>query len=272
MSNRSYIQIVITALLLISNSAWSADYVVVPDTKVIKELHPAPNTQVLTSQLNVLVWNVLKGQHANKWAQDLKTLSANRQLVLLQEGMDDNFMPSVLKSLDTLGWLIGQSFYNDGDHNGTGVVTGAIQTPFSTAFQRSKDLEPIVKTPKVVLFTTYNMEKGSRLLVVNIHGINFVSTAAFSRQIDAAIGIIKAWQGKVIFAGDFNTWSKPRMDYLNKKAREAQLTQVLFPNDPRDLVLDHIFLRGCYSYKSVVHGNIKTSDHKPLTVDLVCPE
>lgn len=258
--------------LFISAPALAADYVIVPDTKVIKELHPSPNKKVLGSAINLLVWNTHKGSDGNNWAQDLKRLSADRDLVLLQEGMDDNFMPSVLKTIDSLGWLIGQSFFMERDHDGTGVITGSATTATETFFHRTKHFEPVVKTPKVTLFTTYVMEKGSNLLVANIHGINFTSMGAFTSQIDAVTTVIKSWKGKVIFAGDFNTWSAARMDYLDKKAREAGLTHLLFPNDPRDLVLDHVFLRGCYSFKSVVHGNVKTSDHKPLTNDLICPE
>ena len=245
-------------------------YVVVPEKQVLQELAQAPAIP-LASGISILVWNTQKGEGKENWAWDFRNLAKGKQLVFLQEGMNDNFMPSILRSMPDLGWLMAQNFYMKDSQDATGVITGHTQSPLSTVFKRTKDTEPITNTPKMTLFTTYVMEKGTRILVVNIHGINFTSLFPFYHQIDQVTELIKKWHGKVIFAGDFNTWAPGRTEYLSRKAQEAGLIEVAV-NSTRSLVLDHIFVRGCYPYRAEIHDEINSSDHKPLTADLVCPE
>lgn len=262
------------SIMLFSSAALTAvqlSYVIIPEKEILWELVPAPETQ-LRSGVSILVWNVQKGEAGNSWAEDLGKLAQGKHLVLLQEGMNDSFMPGALRTIPQLGWLMAQNFFMNGDQDPTGVITGHVQTPFSTLVLRTKDTEPITSTPKLSLFTTYVMEKGTRILVVNVHAINFTSVFPFYRQVDEITELIKKWRGKVIMAGDFNTWAPSRTDYLVQKSTEAGMQEVNMSNDNRGLVLDHIFVRGCYAYRAQVHTKISSSDHKPLTADLVCPE
>ena len=54
--------------------------------------------------------------------------------------------------------------------------------------------------------------------------------------------------GPVIMAGDFNAWSRPRMNALYRFAREMSLREVRFSDDQRRRAfgrpLDFVFYRG----------------------------
>lgn len=244
----------------------------IPDKDSVELLSPSANHQISNEDVSVLVWNVLKGERKPQIANDLRLLTTQKEIVVLQEGMQDSYMPSMLASLNPFGWLMAKSFYTSGTKDATGVINGAVQDPLSFIYQRTVDTEPFANTPKVTLFSTYQLTGGSRLLVVNIHGINFTSLAPYQRQLHAIRDILVAWRGKIIFAGDFNTWNAGRSDIMMGVAKAAGLTKIGFNPDPRSLILDHIFVRGCQAKSSRVHGEIQSSDHKPLSVELTCPE
>ncbi len=258
--------IALSSTAQISLASWE----VIPEKSALLEISKAPATATLPEILKVVSWNAHKGEDGNKWANDLRKLSEGANFVLLQEGMNDSFMPNVLKSISQMGWIMAQTFYMDTDHNSTGVITGSSQQPFSSIQSRSPDKEPISGTPKATLMTTYTLKSGSRLLVINTHGINFVSVSAFKRQIDDIINVIKGWTGKIIWAGDFNTWAPGRTEHLRDQAEKLGMTELSFMNDDRTLVLDRMFSRGCLAYNAYLHDEIDSSDHKPLTADFYC--
>jgi endonuclease/exonuclease/phosphatase (EEP) superfamily protein YafD len=47
----------------------------------------------------------------------------------------------------------------------------------------------------------------------------------------------------MIWAGDFNTWSRGRMEFLMNIAEKLGLEKIDFSYDPRFLKLDHILYR-----------------------------
>lgn len=246
-------------------------YRVVPDSEVVEQLNPSGQVP-MSSNLNILVWNVHKATGLEQWRMDLNQLAQGRSLALIQEGMQDDYMPKALSSVPSFGWTMGKTFYMNIDRNATGVITGAVQDPVSSRFLRSRDLEPLIKTPKITLLTAYEMEDHSQILVANIHAINFQKPEPFYRQIDDLIAVMKNWNGKIIFAGDFNTWIPVRTQYLIDQAKSIGLQHLTFAVDPRpqQKVLDHIFVRGCQVVDAKVHTEITSSDHSPLTADLNC--
>lgn len=246
-----------------------ADWVDVPDNSVVREISSSPH-QPLPERISLLTWNIQKAGGENQWRRDLNKLVPGKHLVLLQEAVEEPWVVDVLKSLREFSWWMARSFFLETDRNGTGVMTGATQPPWSYVHMKSRDREPLAETPKVSLLTTYEFENGERLLVVNVHAINFTTLGPFQRQIDDLAGIIGGWRHKVIWAGDFNTWGPGRMDYLYTKAESLSLKPVRFKRDPRNLVLDHIFVRGCAILSSKVHSQIDSSDHYPLTADFSC--
>lgn len=107
------------------------------------------------------------------------------------------------------------------------------------------------------------------MLVLNIHGINFVNNLAFENQIVQNLTRVKAHTGPVIYAGDFNTWNSARKDFLITKAREVGLeASVLTVNGLPKPILDHILTRGLTVQSGRTLEEITSSDHKPLEVTL----
>lgn len=246
-----------------------ADWVIAPDSQVLGEI-TVGGSAPLPNQLKILTWNVEKGKANQAWASDFQNLMKDKSLALLQEGVEDHFMTETLKLIEDFGWVIARTFFMETDRVGTGVITGSTQKAYSLVFQRTRDAEPVIGTPKMTLFSTYVLESGERILVMNIHAINFTSTGPFYRQIDDAVGLMKGWDGKIISAGDFNTWAPARTSYLLEKMGELGFQHVEFQNDPRNLVLDHVFVRGCDVIAAQIHGEIRSSDHFPISTEVAC--
>ena len=237
--------------------------------KIVSSLTPAPRT-ALPNQLSVLVWNVWKGQGQQNFSREFHLLSARRDLSLLQEGMADSFMLPVLRREKSQGWTMATSFYVNQGSSRTGTITGSVAAPLQALGVRSPQEEPFLVTPKTALATSYLLESGSRLLVVNIHGINFVLNSYFREHIEQLLPLLRGFKGKVLFAGDFNTWNPGRLQFLTQALHRAGFEQAVIPDDDRFLKLDHIFVKGCKIRNVSLHGWAKSSDHKPLTCDLDC--
>lgn len=246
-------------------------YQLPPAAEVIVPLtQNPPATPSLGTKFKLISWNIHKAQAGEAWAEDLFTLSVDADLVLLQEVMNDRFVPLALRQLPHLSFNMAQSYlFQDG--SSTGVATG-VSTPIASleAF-RSPGREPFTNTPKMSLATKILLIDGSTLLVINVHGINFVSSEVFREQIESLRFLIESHRGKVVFAGDFNTWNAERVSYLNAFAQSLHLSKVEFSVDPRKFIFDRLYLRGCHASKATVLSQIKTSDHFPLKVELTCP-
>ena len=117
------------------------------------------------------------------------------------------------------------------------------------------------------------------LLIVNIHCINFkIDLNEFKEQIRYVAGEVMAHDGPVIMAGDFNTWSKNRLEHLDMIVKELELVKITFSSKSNYVKtafgnpLDHIFISK--EKLEVVKGSedviaaINSSDHKPLFVEL----
>lgn len=243
----------------------------VPDNEVLEQLIPSIK-EPLKLNLNILVWNTHKASEKEAWRSDLVKMAKDKSLILLQEGMQDSYMPTALATVPSMGWTMAKTFYMNIDKNATGVITGSLQDPDASYFIRSREFEPVINTPKITLLTTYVMEDNSQIIVGNIHAINFQKPEPFYHQVDDLIAFLANWKGKIVLAGDFNTWIPARTKYLIDKAATIGLKQVVFADDPRPLqkTLDHIFVRGCDVVDSKLLMNVKSSDHPPMTADLAC--
>lgn len=168
----------------------------------------------------------------------------------------------------------------------TGVMTlsGSGLAPTTAVGLHSERREFFIASPKVCLRSELALADGRKLVVVNCHGLNFVTNRSFQRQLDqvfASIGDL-AIEDPVIVCGDFNVWSSARLEMLNAKAREAGLAEIgadehsgpdtptilrlatpIFGFDP-DIPLDRIYARGIEVQESRSVSNVKSSDHSPL--------
>ena len=133
--------------------------------------------------------------------------------------------------------------------------------------------EPWLRTPKATSISRYTLDSEEQtLLVINLHGVNFaLGNESLSRQLRDASSLLEHHQGPVIFSGDFNTWSKQRMDMVSAHMLEKGMRPLTFPQDHRvqffGQALDHIFVRGL-RVVNTGSDSVESSDHNPIFATL----
>lgn len=156
----------------------------------------------------------------------------------------------------------------------TGVSTASRIPPIDISYQRSHHREPLIDTPKMIIQTKYELEGlEESLLLLNIHAINFVSAQKLEHQLLATTEVIKEHQGPIVFAGDFNTWSKKRIRLLKSFFSSHQFTEISFSNGNQRTkvfgnIIDYIFVKGLRAHESTIYDHLNSSDHKALSVNL----
>jgi endonuclease/exonuclease/phosphatase (EEP) superfamily protein YafD len=235
-------------------------------------------------RLCILSWNIHKEVDEENWEKDFITIVRNNTkkptIILLQEVRLETNMIRILKEELNLGWEFSPNLYQEEYDAYSGVLTAATIKPTMVQSALSSGVEPFTQTPKPVLFTNYSLGRDSfELLVVNIHGINFkFGLNEFKEQLRYIAEFVKGHEGPVIMAGDFNTWSKDRLDHLDRIAKELELVKAPFGSKSDHIStvagnpLDHNFVSK--ETLEVVEGSqdvlvdINSSDHKPLFVEV----
>jgi endonuclease/exonuclease/phosphatase (EEP) superfamily protein YafD len=232
----------------------------------------APSREALPPAFSLLVWNVFKGKRA-AWLRDLRRLAEHADLVLLQEAVLHNSSRDFFHTSLRHQWIMAQSFASERGEHTTGVKTGAVAAAADTLVFLSPHREPLVNTPKLILVTRYPVAGGAEpLLTVNVHALNFASTARFGMQMEQFVAAVEGHRGPVLLGGDFNTWNRSRRDVLNRLIAKLGLVPVPFgtPGRLRHLrrVLDHVFLRGIKVVAARAMEEVRSSDHLPLELRL----
>ncbi|MBL6990299.1 MAG: endonuclease/exonuclease/phosphatase family protein [Bacteriovoracaceae bacterium] len=262
------------ALLSCSNALFAKKFGIPKSSEVLSQ-HGESFTQALPKQFSMLVWNTYKGKKQD-FATDFKKLTKDKDLILLQEVYLNPSYLTILNETSDVEFFMASSFQylRDFGHP-TGVITGSTAKTQDVFFQRSKYKERFIRTPKVTMFTKYEIaESDQLLLVVNIHALNFVSKRKYKHQLASIAKVIVKHTGPVIFAGDFNPKKKSKLKYLKKTIKRLGLTEVTFKKDLRTrtkfrrMILDYIFTRGIKFSNAKVWKDLQGSDHKALTVDI----
>ena len=215
--------------------------------------------------LKVLVWNIFKQQRA-EWLSVLQNFGKDAHLVLLQEAQTTpelvNFATSNYLAADQVpAFVLPQ--------HPSGVMTLSAAHPVYCCPLRER--EPILRLSKSALVTVYPLPDGRLLMVVNIHAVNFsLGVDVYSKQLGPIGDQIGHHNGPIIMAGDFNAWSRPRMNALYRFARDMTLREVRFTDDHRRRAfgrpLDFVFYRGLTVTEASVLVT-RASDHNPLLVE-----
>lgn len=225
-----------------------------------------------SSSIRILNWNVYKGKR-NNWKSDFRRLSKKQDLILIQEACLDKDMTDALDT-ENMGWNFVPGFIYRRKAIPTGVLTASKTRPLSSHFLKTSYVEPIVNTPKTSLLTRYRLSRTEKkLLVINVHAINFVGLKAFRSQLEDLEETSQAHDGPMILAGDFNTWKKKRLRLLLDMTARLELKEIRFTPDYRKrrfgYPLDHIFFKGLEVRNYNVIRHIASSDHKPMTAEFV---
>jgi endonuclease/exonuclease/phosphatase (EEP) superfamily protein YafD len=228
--------------------------------------YQSPETQPLDvrGKLNILVWNIYKENRSN-WRDALIRFSEQKQLLLLQES-------SLGRPLQA--WVFGQHWMalqvNAFSVLGktTGVMTLSKTQPLSACAYTVT--EPWLRLPKSALVAYYRLTNHQRLAVVNLHAVNFsLGLQSFQRQLQQLAYQLKSHRGPVIFAGDFNSWSKARKTLVARLMKSLRLQEVNYSHDHRkrffSLPLDHVYFRGLLPSQALV-PETTASDHNPILV------
>jgi len=216
-------------------------------------------------KIRVLVWNIFKQQRA-EWLSVLQSFGKDAHLVLLQEAQTTpelvSFATSNYLAADQVpAFVLPQ--------HPSGVMTLSSAHPVYCCPLRER--EPILRLAKSALVTVYPLPDSRNLMVVNVHAVNFsLGVDVYSKQLLPIGDQIGRHDGPVIMAGDFNAWSRPRMNALYRFAREMALRQVRFTDDNRSRAfgrpLDFVFYRGLNVDEASVLVT-RASDHNPLLVE-----
>ncbi len=235
----------------------------------------AQASELENSDLQILVWNVKKGVKEN-FHSELVKYGTGKDLFLIQEAYTADFFQESLAYFGNYQWDLGISFtYRLYNNDGTGNMIGSWVRPSWVKVEHTLDYEPVTETPKTTTYAKFRVSgKERELLVVSVHGINFLGLGAFERHVDQIKTNMMGHQGPVIFAGDFNTRTKRRYQEVVEMARDLDLTEVGFVNGELRMrsfgtsnILDHAFIRGFKINHAEVFQS-QGSDHKPMTLDL----
>ncbi|MBY0517155.1 MAG: endonuclease/exonuclease/phosphatase family protein [Bacteriovoracaceae bacterium] len=243
----------------------------------IEEAHlifgkPAEN--IFLSSVKVLVWNIKKTEEPT-WSSEFKKYSADRDMILAQEAYESPIFYSTLTELSSFQWDLGASFEFRRDRNrATGVMIGSKVEPLATLVEHTTDKEPVVNTPKPTIYAKYPLHN-QELLVISVHAINLTNFDTFKRHLAQMENVISSHKGPVLWAGDFNTRTKERTNYLMRLVEKLKFTPVKFKNGDQRMVfkftknfLDHAFLRDLKAEAAEVIVDSRGSDHKPLLLEV----
>jgi len=221
----------------------------------------------LSGRIELLNWNIKKGS-LSAWQQDLERMANSADLVVLQEAALNIDIEAQLPHLSHESFARGFTTRS----RTTGVATYSRAAALNEC--RFQVVEPLLRTPKATSVAEYPLaESEQTLLVVNVHAVNFTfGVGRYRQQLEQVQSIVWAHDGPTIVSGDFNTWSRKRLDVVESVVAKLELEEVALETDVRTafngLPLDHVYVRG-FTSASGDSSRVESSDHNPLTVELV---
>lgn len=222
--------------------------------------------------IRCLLWNILKAKR-NRWLADFSDLAADRDLIMLQEAVLNAPTDPVFIQNTRFEWVMARSFRHPLTEVEHGVKTGATAPALERHFYLSPHTEPLIQTQKLLLSTLYPLKgESEKLLVLNMHAINFVSVAKYVEQLDQISMALSKHSGPVILGGDFNTWNPKRLKHFQAIAHKAGLVEASMKRQSKlahmNQHLDHLFYRGFAVRCVESQSHYYSSDHAPITATL----
>jgi endonuclease/exonuclease/phosphatase (EEP) superfamily protein YafD len=253
-------------LHLVTNALAASDETQACDVKPV--LHPPIDglTGLDPENIAFLNWNIYKG-NGEDWQKDLTGFAENHDVMTIQEAtLDDEFI-TLLESHDH-SWIMNTAFHFNGTSAGVMNVANA-NAVHSCGF---KDQEPLIRIPKSTLVSYYQINgSDKRLLVANIHGINFTfGVSSYHQQLENLYEAVEHHDGPMIVAGDFNSWSDDRMAEVERLVARLSLSKITYPVNNKTHIfgnaIDHVFYRQLEIVNNQV-WQVSSSDHNPISVN-----
>ena len=215
--------------------------------------------------ISILNWNIYKGNNEG-WQRDLSAFAQSHDVMTIQEAYLDAELSGLLQT-NNFNWSMNTAFHLNG--TAAGVMTVANSKAIQSCGFQNK--EPIIRVPKATLVSYYNIDgHDSKLLVANIHGINFtLGITAYRAQLEQLFDSIQHHDGPMIVAGDFNSWSDDRMAEVMRLIDKLSLSSLDYHvNNKTHLfgnAIDHVFYRQLQPVSKKV-WQVSSSDHNPISV------
>ncbi len=229
-----------------------------------------PKTKALPEVIDIGVWNIWKGSGGEAFISEYRRMLATCHLLLAQEALLTlralaQFAPSGYAALHGATYR-----RKDGIRDGVMTVSSA---PLDGVPQRILCLapEPLLNTTKASLVSTYKIENSDqRLCVVNIHATLIRRPSTAVRELEQVLSYIFEHHGPLIFAGDFNTFSKAYITEVDRVLSSVGLSRVIIEGDPRTTTtaLDQIYVRDIEVLQASVDTSFQHSDHFPILAKL----
>jgi len=224
----------------------------------------------LPRTIRCLVWNMYKAKR-RYWSTDFQHLSADRDLILLQEAVANAPTDPVFYESTHHNWLMARSHRHPSTGVTTGVKTGSVARAIDAQSYLSPHREPLLQTQKAMLATRYEVAHlAQSLLVLNLHAVNFVTVAKFQAHIQQVANALAQHAGPTLVAGDFNTWRRARQLSFESMANELGLRQAQWGRRKQwqhmRQHLDHVYFRDMQPVYVESLDFIRSSDHKPISV------
>ncbi|AZZ35307.1 hypothetical protein CIK05_00315 [Bdellovibrio sp. qaytius] len=238
------------------------------DAHVLHSMGQASLPTLNSTKLSVLAWNLYKGRKSD-FKKDFAILAKNRDLVMLSEATTGSPVSDAM-NMPGYEWHLAASF-NMKNNIAAGVALGSQARPSDVHYYRTKDVEPYVNSPKALILAKYAIPGSSKkLLAISIHGINWSGDDALGRQLNMVLPDLKAHDGPIIFAGDFNTKNASRVALMIKILAQAGLKRVNWENPTPKKQLDDAFTRGISVKRArLINDYVGTgSDHPAIDLQL----
>lgn len=289
MTTRLAIKAALLGVALCFSQTWADDidpefisraFVIPPLEKSHHTFGQASSESLNPESMKIFVWNIYKAKKDN-YHEDFTHYGQGYDIFMIQEAMTTPDVMSSKLSKEGFRWDFGVSFgYRKNPEKETGTMLGSHVEPTRAWMARTKDNEPIVKTPKALTMAIYPI-KGQEhgLMVINIHGLNLTSQKPFERHLLQAMDQVQNHRGPLVFAGDFNTRTKDRLEFMRDLLIEKWgMTELSFRNDERmrsfgtGHIIDFVFARGLQIVDSEVLGSLESSDHKAMLFEAKIPQ
>lgn len=235
----------------------------VPKTSV-KQLHH--QDKFCSETFNLLCWNVAKMRRTHMHKEYLRHTieSENIDILLLQEVKKE-----LSRELDIYDYSYVLSPNIQTRNHMFGVLSAFKFSCENDISMLTQKKELAYMTHKTSLITEHKMVQGQKLLIVNLHAINFVKSSDFYSELNSIKLALISHKGPMIVAGDFNTWNRKRLIFLKEFTEALALKEVTFKDNTHlkkvfSYCLDYIFYRDLKLIHSKVLDSKKISDHNPI--------
>ena len=223
--------------------------------------------EAVPNTFSLLVWNIHKENQKSIFKETLKTLLETypSDFLLFQEAKHPK---TDTYSLEHYSYALASNIETANNFFGVTTAAKVCFNTINTSVSREKELGGLA-THKSLLITQHSFSNNSVIHIVNLHAINFVSLKSFTLELAKITQVLQAYSSPIIIGGDFNNWSKKRVQALEHFQKQLHLKKAVIqhPHHIKSIFskpIDHIFYRGVTLIKAKAINTKKVSDHNPI--------